>query len=135
MGHIIQVELPPEVFEQVAKKAHKNGKTPEQQVADWAQANATSIADEIEEVPPDPNDPLEKLFGTVDIDVPDINEEHSNWGPVEVHPQDIPVGADPVERWFGSITGVPPDWAHNHDYYIALDIAECKMPSLLKKAK
>ena len=89
MGHIIQVELPPEVFEQVAKKAHKNGKTPEQQVADWAQANATSIADEIEEVPPDPNDPLEKLFGTLE--------------------------------------GVPPDWAHNHDYYIAEYLAEKKM--------
>jgi protein involved in temperature-dependent protein secretion len=69
MAHTLQLEVPEDVYELLARIAKQTGQPPEQLAARWLSAATRSLA----------NDPLEKFIGAFKTGISDWADEHDDY--------------------------------------------------------
>jgi hypothetical protein len=69
MNHILNLELPEDIYQSLMKKAKQTGCSPDELAIECLKLALLKIA----------NDPIEKFIGTVHSDIPDWADEHDKY--------------------------------------------------------
>lgn len=69
MNHILNLELPEDIYKPLIKNAKRKGRSPEETAIEYLK----SILVKFE------NDPIEKFIGAFHSDIPDWTDQHDNY--------------------------------------------------------
>ena len=72
MGHTIVLEVPENLYEAIRSEAVKHGQTPDKLAAQW-------LDEAVRRVQSAEQDPLIRLFGTIQADVANVAEQHDRY--------------------------------------------------------
>jgi hypothetical protein len=69
MSHVLQLELPEEIYKPLAKNAKQKGRSPEEIAIEYLKSILSRLED----------DPIEKFIGAFHSDIPDWADQHDKY--------------------------------------------------------
>lgn len=69
MSHVLQLELPEEIYKPLVKKAKQKGRSPEEIAIEYLKSIPSKLED----------DPIEKFIGAFQSDIPDWADQHDKY--------------------------------------------------------
>jgi len=69
MSHVLQLELPEDIYEPLVKNARQQGRSPEETAIEYLKSILVKFED----------DPIEKFIGAFHSDIPDWADQHDKY--------------------------------------------------------
>lgn len=69
MSHVLQLELPEEIYKPLVKNAKQKGRSPEEIAIEYLKSILSKLED----------DPIEKFIGAFQSDIPDWADQHDKY--------------------------------------------------------